>query len=62
MIDPDSDLFYDIYNTINKLNWRFMLSIFECITRSLSLSSLEEIKGILDWIFDKSDFLRLIMF
>ena len=39
-----------------------MLSLFECITRSLSLSK-EEIKifGIADYILHLSDFLRLFM-
>ena len=39
-----------------------MLSLFECITHSSSLS-LEEIKliAIFNWIFHVSDFLRLFM-
>ena len=52
---------------ITSSNWSFilisMLSLFECLSCSSSLSSLEEIKLIViaNWIFHVSDFLRSFM-
>ena len=52
---------------ITSSNWSFilisMLSLFECLSCSSSLSSLEKIKLIViaNWIFHVSDFLRSFM-
>ena len=69
MMHHDSDLFYHICSTINEHDeiWNCyplitmsMLSLFECIKRSLSVFS-EDIKliAIVDWVFHVSNFWRL---
>ena len=49
--------------SVSSLIINFVLSRFECITCSLSLSSLVEIKLVIivNWIFQVSDFLRSFM-
>ena len=51
---------YSITLSASSLIMISMSSLFECITHSSSLSSLEEIKSIaiVNWIFNVRDFLR----